>query len=143
MKHFLLPLFMLFAALPAGAQETYNYLTFEQADGTQCSFELDFLELTFEDGKVKVHAGETQQSFPLSQMSKMFFASEPTSISETAMTGTPFSATIQNGRLSVIGADRQNVSVYTLDGRRVGREGLLPGVYLVKFGEQTVKVAAH
>ena len=58
----------------------YNYLTFLRTDGTEMSLSINQLEFTFEDGVLKAKNQEGEQSFPISELGKMYFTKEATAI---------------------------------------------------------------
>jgi len=69
MKRALLTAFVLAAIMTCRAQ-SFEYLTFEKADGTLVSIPAEGLTLTFADGNLVSSDGTT---IPLSSLSKMFF----------------------------------------------------------------------
>ena len=69
MKRALLTAFVLAAIMTCRAQ-SFEYLTFEKADGTLVSIPAEGLTLTFADGNLVSSDGTT---IPLTSLSKMFF----------------------------------------------------------------------
>ena len=65
-----------FAAISAIAADaaSYDYLTFQNLDGTQTSMAVDNLKMTVNDGKHVVTNATGSATLPLSSLSKMFFA---------------------------------------------------------------------
>lgn len=129
MKHFLLfsLLFVMSASWLHAAD--YNFLTFRQADGTEQSFGISGLTLTFSDGNLVVQQGGTTQTFPLSELNKMFFSESATAIAQPSSVPTA-------------------IQVFSVSGVRVGEfqsaekmgQQLPQGVYMIKQGDKTVKV---
>ena len=139
MKKLLTLLFVL-STLPCAAQ-SYDYLTLRQTNGDETSFSSDKLKITFDNGVMKFDNGVQTASFPLGDVSKMFFATTSTSISNVFTKGGVAPA-IRNGRLSV--KSGAAVQVYSADGRSLSPDATFtPGIYLVKVNGQTFKVTAQ
>ena len=139
MKKILTLLFVL-STLPCAAQ-SYDYLTLRQTNGDETSFSSDKLKITFDNGVMKFDNGVQTASFPLGDVSKMFFATTSTSISNVFTKGGVAPA-IRNGRLSV--KSGAAVQVYSADGRSLSPDATFtPGIYLVKVNGQTFKVTAQ
>lgn len=139
MKKLLTLLFVL-STLPCAAQ-SYDYLTLRQTNGEETSFSSDKLKITFDNGVMKFDNGVQTASFPLGDVSKMFFATTSTSISNVFTKGGVAPA-IRNGRLSV--KSGAAVQVYSADGRSLSPDvTFTPGIYLVKVNGQTFKVTAQ
>lgn len=120
---------LFFSAAPSFATD-YKYLIFQQADGTRQSFGVSGLKLTFSGGNMLVEQNGTTTTFPLSELSKMFFSEEATGIKQ-------------------LPAEEQvGTVVYSLSGVRMGvfaspaemQQKLPQGVYVMKKGDQTVKL---
>lgn len=140
MKTLFLSLGLALSTLTATAQtSTFSYLTLQRTNGTEQSLMLDNLRITFSGNNLVATNGTETASIPLAEMQKMFFAAKPTAISEAAASEA-ISATISGGRLTVNAPKGTSVSVFSIDGRRMGTEGLTEGVYLVKVGGRTIKV---
>lgn len=138
----ILSIFALFVAFAWSAfAQNYNYLTFQQTDGTCQSLSIDGLKLTFAEGNLVAANGTTQAAFPLSALQKMFFSSEAVGI-HSVSTESPVSVKIERGKLVVDAPLGSEISVYGIDGRRVPSSGLGQGVYVVKVNGQTFKVLA-
>lgn len=137
--------FVLFAvlALPAMAQTSgeYDYLTFRTIDGTEQSISTCGLKITFPNGQMKAVSQESVVEYPLSQLSVMFFASEPTAIHSVVDGGVRFY--VSHGTLKSSNGALQDVEVYAADGRRVGVSQLPDGIYVVKYQGKTYKVIAR
>lgn len=143
MRPFLFALFLLLFGLPLFSQDAYNYLTIEKSDGSRYSFSIDDLSLTFENGNVVATNGTDCRTFALTETAKLFFTLYPAAVMELPVDGIQPTAKIVNGELIVSGIEHEKANVYTADGRRIGRKNLPTGVYLVKAGHQTIKVAAR
>ena len=136
----LLPLPFVLSTLPCAAQ-SYDYLTLRQTNGEETSFSSDKLKITFDNGVMKFDNGVQTASFPLGDVSKMFFATTSTSISNVFTKG-GIAPAIRNGRLSV--KSGAAVQVYSADGRSLSPDATFtPGIYLVKVNGQTFKVTAQ
>ena len=118
MKRSLLVAFFLVIIMTCKAQN-FEYLTFEQADGTSVSLPVSGLVLTFSGNNLVSNDGTT---IPLSSLSKMFFT-ETSGI-------TPIPTILEEG----------TVSAYTPAGSQVGQFGdaqeairrLPKGLYILK-----------
>lgn len=125
--------------LTASAQ-SYSYLTFRQANGSEKSISTSGLKLTFADGNLVATNGTETVTYALSDMAKMYFSTTTTAISQ-AETGN-VSAAIVNGTLQVNAPAGTRVSVYAIDGREMPHEGLTSGAYVVKVGNKVLKLMA-
>lgn len=102
--------------------EDYTYLTFETTDGAKVSVEASSLTITI--SSTTLTAGS--QSFTLSNLSKMYFSSSD----ET--TG------IETLNLS----DWNEITdIYDLNGRKVSKDQMQRGVYVIKTKSGTHKIA--
>ena len=136
----LLTLLFVLSTLPCAAQ-SYDYLTLRQTNGDETSFSSDKLKITFDNGVMKFDNGVQMASFPLGDVSKMFFATTSTAISNVFTKGS-IAPAIRNGRLSV--KSGAAVQVYSADGRSLSPDATFtPGIYLVKVNGQTFKVTAQ
>jgi hypothetical protein len=100
----------------------YTYLTFETTDGAKVSVEASSLTITISG--TTLTAGS--QSFTLSNLSKMYFSTSD----ET--TG-----------IKAISAEELNeaTEVYDLNGRKVQKDQLKKGVYVIKTKNGNHKIA--
>lgn len=120
-------LFMLMAVmvltLTAHATD-YTYLTFETTDGTKVSVEASSLTITISG--TTLTAGS--QSFTLANLSKMYFSTsdETTDIK-----------TISNQEIN------EATEVYDLNGRKVSKDQLNKGVFIMKSKSGTYKIAVR
>ncbi len=102
--------------------DNYPYLTFETADGTKTSVSSATLTITIQDGKLV--AGS--QEFTLADLSKMYFSTsdETTSgIEEISITSL-----------------EEAISIYDLQGRKVSKDQMRRGIYVIKTKSGTRKV---
>lgn len=120
----------------------YPYLTLQQSDGTLQSVSVESLVLTISDGKLLVTNTDGSQTFTLTALSQMHFSATD----ETGNTDDSGQAT------SIINAPTTltaPVEVYTLSGISLGTFENIPqaqatlqrGIYVVKSGSQTLKIA--
>lgn len=105
--------------------DDYPYLAFQTSDGTVTTVAVASLSLTISDGQLIAVNGDGTQTFTLAELTKMYFTTEGTS-----------------------GIDEADVAdteaweaVYDLQGRRVAREQMRRGVYVVKSKKGTFKVS--
>ena len=106
-------LFMLFIGSMALHAEDYTYLTFETTDGAKVSVSVSSLSITISG--TALTAGD--QSFTLSNLSKMYFSSS----NETT------------GIESFTIADWDEITeIYDLKGSKVSKDQMHKGVYVVK-----------
>jgi hypothetical protein len=122
MKKKILMLLTLMATLTGQAGD-YAYLTFETTDGAKVSVSLSSLTLTFNGTTLK--AGE--QSFTLANLSKMYFSTTDEStagIEELSFTN-----------------QEEIVDIYDMQGRKVSKEQMQKGVYVVKTKKGLYKIA--
>lgn len=120
MKKVLLSLSMLAGALSAMAED-YPYLTFETANGTKTSISTASLTINIQDGKLMAGSME----LTLSDLSKMYFSTsdETTGIEEVNI------ATLDD-----------TADIYDLQGRKVSKDQMRRGVYVIKTKNGTRKV---
>lgn len=122
MKTKVLTLLLLLVAMMAQAAD-YPYLTFETTDGQKTSVSVTSLSISIADGKLTVGG----QTFDLSSLSKMYFstASETTDIS-----------VVKNSQLTI----DDDAEIYDLQGRKVSKDQMRHGIYVVKTKNGTFKV---
>lgn len=117
-------LFMLFIGSMALHAEDYTYLTFETTDGAKVSVSVSSLSITISG--TTLTAGD--QSFTLSNLSKMYFSSS----NETT------------GIESFTIADWDEISeIYDLKGSKVSKDQMHKGVYVVKSKNGTHKITVR
>ncbi|EHG20963.1 hypothetical protein HMPREF9332_01912 [Alloprevotella rava F0323] len=140
-----------FLLLAVGAKaQTYSYLTFQQTDGTQKSLTANGLKITFSGNTLTATSAEGTTTLPLTDLTKMFFASEVSGVLNP--TGGQTLVTIGEGSISVSAPVGTTIRVYTTGGRLLtnfrkrwsGTEeicsGLERGLYFVSVGSVTSKV---
>jgi hypothetical protein len=120
MKKIVLIVMALAGALAVQADD-YPYLTFETADGTKTSVSSSSLTITIQNGKLIAGSNE----FNLTDLSKMYFSTsdETTGIEELNFT------TLDDA-----------VDIYDLQGRKVNKDQMRRGVYVIKTRQGTRKV---
>ena len=120
---------ILMAVVSAASAQTYKYLTLKKYDGTEQSFSLQQLKLTFQGSQMTVSNADEQGTFNLSALNLMRFDASPTAIQQVELSG---------GYRS----EGPN-AVYTIDGRRLqgADPNKLPrGLYIVRQNGQSRKV---
>lgn len=120
MKKLLLFLTMMVGTLTTYAAD-YTYLTFEMTDGAKTSVDVSALTLTISG--TTLTAGS--QSFTLSNLSKMYFSAsdETTGI-----------------RQMPVNTLDEIIDVYDLQGRKIAKDQMTKGVYIVKTKQGTHKI---
>ena len=123
MKKLILLLSILTSAFTARASD-YAYLTFETTDGNKIS--VPAAELQINISGTTLTAGS--QSFTLSNLSKMYFST----------------ADMTTGIIN-ISTDELNESmeIYDLNGRKVNKDTLQKGVYVIKNKKGNFKIAVR
>ena len=121
MKRTILLLLCFVGAMTMQADD-YSYLTFELTDGSKASVSVSSLTLSFSG--TTLTAGS--QSFTLTNLSKMYF-----STSDKTTTG-----------IKAVTAETLNdaAEIYDLNGRRVLRNEMREGIYIVKTATGTHKM---
>ncbi|MBQ9261572.1 MAG: hypothetical protein IJ185_05665 [Prevotella sp.] len=117
-------LFMMLIGSMALHAEDYTYLTFETTDGAKVSVSVSSLSITISG--TALTAGD--QSFTLSNLSKMYFSSS----NETT------------GIESFTIADWDEITeIYDLKGSKVSKDQMHKGVYVVKSKNGTHKITVR
>ena len=120
MKKLLLLIVMLIGAIALHAQ-SYAYLTFESNDGGKVSVPASSLSITIADNTLSVGS----VSFTLGNLNKMYFSN----VDETT------------GMKSITAEELNEVTeVYDMNGRKVAKEQMAKGVYIVKSKSETYKI---
>lgn len=110
----------------------YPYLILQNIDGSIKPVAVESLTMSFADGLLMLQNAETEETFPLTDLNRMFFASESTSIDKAS-----------------VSAEEGDVEVFSLSGIKVGRfaskdqvvKSLERGIYIVKHSNgQTQKI---
>lgn len=124
MKQVLLTIAALWMGLTTIQAEDYPYLTFELSDGTKMSVSVTSLSLTVSG--TTLTAG--QQSFTLTNLNKMYFSTTD----ESTTTG-----------IRTLTATEMNeiTDIYDLNGRRVSKDQMKHGVYIVSTKNGNFKIA--
>lgn len=120
MKKLFLMMALLVATLTTHAAD-YAYLTFETTDGAKISVPAESLNITISG--TTLTAGS--QSFTLSNLNKMYFSNS----NETTEIGDELR--LQNDEIA---------DIYDLNGRKVSKDQLPKGAYLVKNENGTYKI---
>ncbi|MBR1448921.1 MAG: hypothetical protein IJ588_09300 [Prevotella sp.] len=110
------------AGLFTAHADNYAYLTFETTSGEKVSVEASSLTITFSG--TTLNAGS--QSFALSNLKKMYFSSADETTDLKALTVADWSDVTE---------------IYDLNGRKVSKDGLRKGIYVVKSKKGTYKIA--
>ncbi len=120
MKKIVLIVMALVGALTVQADD-YSYLTFVTADGTKTSVSSSALTITIQNGKLIAGSNE----FNLTDLTKMYFSTsnETTGIEEVNITTLDDAA-----------------DIYDLQGRKVSKDQMRRGVYVIKTKQGTRKV---
>lgn len=133
--------------------QNFDYLTVRTTDGGERSLPVDGLRLTFEDGQLVARTSETTVTYPLADLSAMFFAVQPTGIA--SLQAAQPAPVFRDGRLTVSAPAGTDVRLYAADGRLVacfvkgtdGSESFAPaltrGVYVVSMNGRTFKFLAR
>ena len=133
MKKIKMTLAALAVAATASAYD-FPYLSFETTGGEVVSVSVENLEMTVADGKLTVIAADGTKEFTVAELSRMFFSSEATGISEAT---------------AEVGSGKKKV--YTVSGTYVGTYGsaadikaaLGSGLYIVKDNNNTTKITVR
>ena len=120
MKKVLLFVLMMAGTLAAHADD-YPYLTFELTDGTKTSVDVTSLSLSISG--TTLTAGD--QSFTLSNLSKMYFSADD--------------QTTDIQHITITNWDKVS-EIYDLNGRKVTKDQIQRGVYIVKSKNKICKV---
>ena len=122
MKRIILLLTTLVGVLTAQAED-YTYLTFETSDGAKTSVDISSLPVTINLDNSTLTIGD--KTFALPNLSKMYFSTqnETTGIQE----------------VSVITLD-EAIDIYDMHGRKVNKEQMRRGIYVMKTKQGTRKV---
>ena len=121
MKKFIVLLLMMMGALAVHA-DNYTYLTFETTDGAKISVEASSLSITISG--TTLTAGS--QQFTLSNLSKMYFSTSNETTGIKAISAQELSDATE---------------IYDLNGRKVQKDQLRKGVYVIKTKSGTQKIA--
>lgn len=121
MKKTLLFILTMMAGMTVHAED-YPYLTFELTDGTKTSVSVSSLPLTING--TTLTAGT--ESFTLTNLSKMYFSADDQSTA---------------GISEIMATDlNEATAVYDLQGRKVSKDQMRSGIYVIKTKQGTFKV---
>lgn len=109
------------AMLPVSAQEAYSFLTLETTDGAKTNLSVETLTMSVGNGVLTVG----DQSFPLANLKKMYFSNG------NVITGID--------QLTTDGTD-EIVAIYDLQGRKVNKNDMQKGIFVVKTKQKTTKM---
>lgn len=133
MKQLLISIIVVAAvAMPAHAAD-YDYLVFQNADGSVSSFAVGSLKITFANGQLQLVNSETSQSFSLQDLAKMYFSNS------VATSVEPLLPASEQAEVEVFAAS--GVAMGRFDSLSQAQERLAPGVYVVKQSGKTFKIA--
>lgn len=129
-------------AMSATSLSAQNYLVFENNDNSAKSLSIDGLKITFDNDNAIATAGGKTETFPLNDLKRLYFSEqEITAIEQVLTQDNEVSIEVENGRLKVYAPEGSHIAVYTLDGRRINREYLSQGNYVVRVNDQSFKIA--
>lgn len=125
----LFSIMILFAAMGAASAQSYSYLTLKGTDGSEESFSLSKIKLTFQNSQMTIANADGDRTFKLENINLMRFDATPTGIQTVELS---------DGYRSE-GPD----AVYTIDGRRL--QGASPnnlprGLYIVRQNDHSKKI---
>lgn len=132
------------------AKADYTSFTVKETSGTWTAFTLKNLKLTFGNDEVTVSNAEQTEVFKIADVYSFLFTDEPTGLHSTSEGRTIVS--MQGGSIRLNAKAGTMAYVYGSDGKvvssaRIGQEGvpvfignLLPGIYVVKAGNEKCKV---
>ncbi|MBQ7420074.1 MAG: hypothetical protein IJV17_04950 [Prevotella sp.] len=121
MKKFILLLTAMIGSMATHA-ESYTYLTFELTDGSKTSVAVSSLTLSISG--TTLTAGS--QSFTLTNLSKMYFSTADETTGINAITAEELN---------------EITDIYDLQGRKIAKEQMRQGVYIIKTKRGTFKIA--
>lgn len=148
-RRLLITVCVLMAAFQVFATD-YKYLNIQKQDGDESSFLLNGLKLSFSGGVLTASQNGAKTTYEVADLAKMYFSETQTAIqsvekSHTAVSlqGSSLLIKAPAGTLSrVFDASGKLVMSTTIssDGTPSSVELLQPGIYLVKAGNQTLKI---
>mgnify|MGYP004457939847 FL=1 len=107
--------------LPVSAQEAYSFLTIETTDGAKTNLPVETLTMSVGDGVLTVG----DQNFPLANLKKMYFSDG------NVITGID--------QFTIDGGD-EIVAIYDLQGRKVSKDDMQNGIFVVKTKQKSTKM---
>lgn len=146
MKHLLLTL-LTFATLSAHADD-YRYIATQLQDNTENSVELAVVKkITFSATEVKIFTTSDILTYALTDMKKIYFASEPTDVQSLKFESKSLKSvnrTLEvkgSGLLRVYSSSGQLLQVAKIEGSaNVSLESLPEGTYIIALGDESIKV---
>lgn len=143
MKTLLTTCILALNAMSLSAQE-YNYLVFQNQDNSTKCLSIDGLKITFQDDQAVATVGGQTETFPLTDLKKLYFSEqEITGIEQVVTTDDNISIEITGGKLKVHAPEGSHIAVFQTDGRRVSGEYLPQGIYIVRVNNHSFKVAVQ
>lgn len=109
------------AMLAVSAQEAYSFLTIETTDGAKTNLPVETLTMSVGDGVLTVG----DQNFPLANLNKMYFSDG------NVITGID--------QFTIDGGD-EIVAIYDLQGRKVSKDDMQNGIFVVKTKQKSTKM---
>lgn len=128
----------------------YKYLTLQNLNGEENSLSLNGLTLTFADGNLQAKQNGAVRTYALAALSKMYLSNSATGISSVEAKRTAVS--LSGSTLKIQAPQGTQARVFDAQGRvvlstTIGKDGapasvslLLPGIYTVKAGSETLKI---
>ena len=128
---------ILLLGMTTAQADDYPYLMFQTTDGSTTAVAAADLTITFSDGKLLATNVDGSKTFTLTDLSKMFFSA------------TGDASGIDEVQDSGLQTNNGPVEVFTLAGFSLGnyetleqaKRALSPGIYLLKSGSRTIKIA--
>ncbi len=128
-------LFLTMVCLPfmAAHAESYAYLTFQKADGTVVSIDVESLEMTLQDGKLTYTNSVGTGTLTLADLAAMYFsASDATAITPVVVDST-------DGKVEVFSL--KGTSYGTFSSVKAVQGSVPAGMYIVKMANgKTLKI---
>jgi len=124
MKKALLTLLMVVASLGVQADDyAYPYLAFQASDGTVTTVSVESLTMTVSNGQLVAVNSNGTQTYTLSDLSAMYFTTE-----------------VSDGVNDIKVEISDDDEVYDLQGRKMTRDQMRHGIYVIKTQSGTRKV---
>lgn len=150
MKH-LLTIAMILLASAAAKAENYNYLIFQNADGTETALTSSRLKIIFSNGYLIATSGASEATLDLTSLSSMAFSDgNTTGITSAYSTGNAIKA--GKGYITVSSNAESHVSVFGANGAVIAKgtvsaggeetfgSNLAPGLYIVNVNGKSTKI---
>lgn len=154
MKKFLVLIATLFQMGLSAWADDYAYLVLHSTDGTEVCFDAQNLKITYSDGRLIATEASSPLVFDLSTLSYMVFASTAYDAAKVG-SATGETSLVRAGEGSIVVNTQTDAAVricaadgsMVAHGRVAGGEtktfggGLRPGLYIVRIGSETTKIA--